>query len=179
MIEALRGEAPGVSLVVAHLGPGQAMDALRRGEIDIAIGRFGAPPQGLMSERLFADGYCAVARRDHPTLRGEITEQQYHEAGHVFAHSPSEIGLEPGDSDARTVMTAAVPGWLTALILVASTDTIATCSERLARRHADLLGLQVLRPPFEMWRFDIHAVRRAAVDPGVDWLMGLARKAVD
>jgi LysR family transcriptional activator of mexEF-oprN operon len=178
VIEAMRRQAPGASLVVGNDDQGQSLDKLRRGEADMALGRFGALPAGVAAAPLFSDRYCVVARKDHPRLQGRISEADYHETGHIFAYSPSETGVEPGENASPTRMTAAVPGWLTALSLVADTDAIATCSERLAKRHAERLGLQILEPPFEMWSFDIQALRREGADPGVDWLLGLVRAAV-
>jgi DNA-binding transcriptional LysR family regulator len=179
LINAMRAEAPGVSFAVDHSSQGLAADGLRRGVADLALGRFHALPPGLTAEPLFSDRYCVVARKGHPSLDGDISEAAYHDTGHVFAYSPSETGPDPNEGEASHIrMIAAVPGWLTALSLVAATDAIATCSERLARRHAERLGLQILKPPFEMWSFDIQAVRREGVDPGVDWFLGLVRAAV-
>lgn len=175
VIEAMRREAPGVSFIADNPSQRPAADALRRGEIDLAIGRFGALPPGVVAEPLFSDRYCVVARKDHPRFRGEIGGDDYVNAGHIFAHSQSETGDDP---PTEMAMIAAVPGWLTALGLVAVTDGIATCSERLARRHADRLGLQILKVPFEMWSFDIQSVRRADPDLGVDWFLKLVRAAV-
>lgn len=178
VIELMRREGPAISFIASHPPQSQALDALRRGEVDLAIGRFGATPEGVLAEPLFSDRYCVVARRDHPTLRGEIDHDTYFNNGHIFAHAPSETGFEVAAGAMETVVVAAVPGWLTALSLVAVTDAIATCSERLALRHADRLGLQILKPPFETWRFEIQALRRAGADPGVDWFLGLVRDAV-
>ncbi len=175
VIEAMRRDAPAVSFVAHNLSQAPAADALRRGEIDLAIGRFGALPPGVMAEPLFSDRYCVVARKDHPRFRGEISKRDYVNAGHIFAYSPSETGDDP---PTEMAMIAAVPGWLTALGLVAVTDGVATCSERLARRHAERLGLQILKPEAEMWSFDIQSVRRAEPDPGVDWFLELVRAAV-
>lgn len=179
LINALRRDAPGASLVMAQLSQAQAMDALRRGEIDLALGRFSALPQGVVSSLLFHDRYCTVARRDHPTIHGSLTVEEFHRTGHIFAHAATETGVEPDSADMVTAMIAAVPGWLTALSLVAATDAIATCSERLARRQADLLGLQILNPPFEMSTFEVDSVCREGVDPGVQWLLQVVRAAVD
>ncbi len=49
----------------------------------------------------------------------------------------------------------------------------------MAKRHADRLGLQILRPDFETWTFNIQTLRREGADPGVDWFLGLVRAAVD
>jgi DNA-binding transcriptional LysR family regulator len=75
-------------------------------------------------------------------------------------------------------MRAAVPHWLTVLMLVAATDALATCPRRLAERHAARLGLQVIDPPFEPNRIDVSAVRRAGrLDAGLDWFLDQVRAA--
>lgn len=178
LIMAIRREAPRVSFVVDHASQASALDALRRGEIDLALGRFGALPPGVIAEPLFSDRYCVVARQGHPTLQGTIDTDAYAANGHIFAHAPSEVGAHTGDSADIETMIAAVPGWMTALSLVAVTDALATCSERLAQRHAARLGLQILEPDFEIWSFHIQALRREGTDPGVDWFLGLVREAV-
>lgn len=178
LIGEMRRQAPGVSFVVRYDAQAQVLDALRRGELDLAIGRYSTLPPGVVSETLFTDRYCVVARRAHPTLSGVIDSAAYATTGHIFAHAPSEVGSSPGDASEVETLVAAVPGWLAALALVSVTDAIATCPESLARRHAERLGLQVLKADFEMWSFDIRAVRREDVDPGVDWFLGLVRDAV-
>ena len=178
LIVALRREAPGVSFVVRHHAQAAALDALRRGEIDLALGRFSTLSPGVVAEPLFSDNYCVVARKDHPNLDGTIDVGAYATTGHILAHAPSEVGPPSGYSSDLETLVAAVPGWMTALSLVAVTDALATCSERLARRHAERLGLQILKPDFEMWSFDIQAVRREGADPGAEWFLDLVRAAV-
>jgi DNA-binding transcriptional LysR family regulator len=178
LITAMRREAPRVSFVVNQASQAVVVDALRRGEIDLALGRFGPLPSGVIVEPLFSDRYCVVARKDHPTLDGTIDSATYATNGHVFAHAPSEVGAHTGDTSDIETMIAAVPGWMAALSLVAVTDALATCSERLARRHAERLGLQILKPDFETWTFKIQTLRREGADPGVDWFLGLVRAAV-
>ena len=97
--------------------------------------------------------------------------------GHVFAWSPSETGQPPGRAPEMT-MRAAVPHWLTALVMVASTDAIATVPRRLAERHAATLGLQLLDVTFTMDRFWVSVLRReGVVDPGADWFLEQVRTA--
>ncbi|UTP40212.1 LysR family transcriptional regulator [Phenylobacterium sp. LH3H17] len=175
MIEALRQEAPGVSFAIGHAAQAAALDGLRRGEADLAIGRFGALPAGVTAEPLFSDRYCVVARRDHPTLRGDIDLAAYNAGRHIFAYAQGEVGVQASETADTGNMVAAVPGWLTALDMVSVTDALATCPERLARRYAERLGLQILKADFELWSFDIQAVRREGADPGVDWFLGLVR----
>ena len=180
LIRRLRESAPGVAFGVAQLGEEDAFRALRRGEADFAIGRFGAPRPGYLVEPLFEDAFCVAARRGHPAIQGTISEPQWRETGHVFAWNPSETAetvVKPAPEPSMTHF-ASVPGWLTALMLVAATDAIATCPRRLAERHADMLGLQVIDLPFPPDTISVSVMRRVgAADPGVEWFLDQARAA--
>ncbi len=182
LLNRLKTAAPKVTFGLAFTAEEDAFRALRSGQIEFALGRFGAARPGYTNEILFKDRYCVAARRNHPLINGPLTEQQWREIGHIFAWSPSETGSdtsEAGDGGAVARL-AAVPQWMTALLMAASTDGLVTCPRRLAERHADLLGLQVLDPPFEPYEITVSVVRRAGVvDPGVDWFLDQVRAAVD
>lgn len=179
LIQRLRETAPRAAFVIAHVDEEEALRAMRRGEGEFAIGHFGAARPGYVVEPFFEDHWCAVVREGHPRVQGRLDLAGWREIGHVFAWSPSETGHLPADSPpADMVMLAAVPQWLTALMLVASTDGIATVPRRLAERHAAKLGLQVLDLPFPPERITLSVMRRAGVaDPGADWFLEQVRAA--
>jgi DNA-binding transcriptional LysR family regulator len=180
LIRLLNKEAPHVSFAVGHQPQEPVMDALRKGEIDLAVGRFGALRPGLSAEDLYSDEYCAVARRGHPKFKGRISLKDYCDAGIVFAHWESEVAGDtalPGENQVK--MAAAVPNWLSALLMVAASDSIAACPRRLAERQAKLLGLQVMKMPMKSQPFTVRAVRRTGdADAGVDWFLDKIRQSV-
>ena len=178
LINRLRDAAPGVSFAISHTAEEDAYRALRQGLIDFALGRFGAARPGYVTELLYEDVYCVVARRDHPTIHGAIDRRGWRDTGHIYAWSQSEtVPAEAGRSQ-EVAMLAAVPHWLTVLMLVASTDGVATCPRRFAQRHADRLGLQVLDPPFAPNVITVSAVRRAGLkDEGAAWFLDQVRQA--
>lgn len=165
--------APGASFSAEMLMEQRALEALARGEVDLAIGRFGAPPPGVAIEPLYDDEYCVVARKAHPTLKARISEAAYRRIGHVFSGTTATVSATEGVPDTREVATVAVvPTWLSALALVARTDAIATVPRRLAEAQAPLLGLKILKPPFAMWPIHIAlARRRDDGDPGIAWFL--------
>ncbi|HXQ17371.1 MAG TPA: LysR family transcriptional regulator [Caulobacteraceae bacterium] len=166
-----------------------ALDALRRGQIDVALGRFEALPPGFVGQAIYEDRYCIVARRGHPTIDGQISFEQWTSTGHVFAGSISPtdevlgptIGEDPIPPDVAGA--AFVPRWEMALEMVAASDAIATGPRRLAERLADRLGLQVLQPPTEnaVWSpavtapWTVSMVRREGIDAGLDWFCDQVR----
>lgn len=181
LINRMKQAAPGVRFGIGHFGEDEALRALRRGEIDFALGRFGAARPGYVVEALFEDHYCAVARRDHPQIQGAISEPQWRETGHIYAWSPSETASDTSETSGAPIRhLASVPQWLTALMLAAATDGIVTCPRRLADRHARRLGLQVLALPFAPNRIAVSVMRRSgARDSGVDWFLEEVRAAVE
>jgi len=178
LINRFRRVAPGVAFTVTHVAEDDAFKALRQGEIDCAIGRFGAARPGFTTAPLYSDPYCIVARQGHPRAGEGIDFRGWRDIGHVFAGSASETAADKTDG-VEVLRFATVPHWLTVLMLVASSDAIATVPRRLAERHAGKLGLQVLDPPFEPKVIAVSVMRRAGVeDAGVDWFLEQVRQAV-
>ena len=173
LIRTLRTAAPRSTLGVKDIGGAEALDAVRRGEHDLAFGRFQDLPPGLSGTLAYEDRYCVVARRDHPRLSGTINAAAYAEIGHIYSgHSGQRGAIEdsiPPPSDVALV--AVVPGYMTVLAMVAASDAIATVPRRLAESVAGLLGLQVIEPPFQPWNIPISLVRRSdSADAAIDWL---------
>jgi DNA-binding transcriptional LysR family regulator len=179
LIQRIRTAAPGVRFGIAHAAEADARLALRTGEADFAIGRFGAAQPGFTVEPLFEDHYCCVAREGHPAVRGRIDEAGWRGIGHVYAWSRSETAIDYEMKAPEAVAhVASVPQWLTVLLLVSATDGIATVPRRLAERHARRLGLQVVDLPFPPDRIEVSVMRRAGVsDPGADWFCEQVRAA--
>ncbi len=180
LVEALRIHAPGASFAIHTLVHNRALDAVRRGELDMALGRFGALPPGLAAEALFEDQYCVVARLGHPRIKGAIDLDAYASIGHVFSGAAGEGAIgEPVPGRQEVATFAVVPRWMTALVMVSGSDALATCPLRMAERYAPLLGLQILEAPFPQSPFTVHAIRREdAEDPAIDWFMERVREAV-
>jgi DNA-binding transcriptional LysR family regulator len=63
--------------------------------------------------------------------------------------------------------------------MAASTDGLVTCPRRLAERHAERLGLQVLDLPFPPDTISVSLMRRAGVaDEGAEWFLRQVREAI-
>jgi DNA-binding transcriptional LysR family regulator len=174
----LRAFAPRARFVWQFARGYVALEALRRGQADVALGRFEALPAGLVGEPLFEDRYCVVARRDHPTIRGEMDTETWAAAGHVFASSHMAfdevvgpaIGEDAMPSPDQVASVALVPRWEMALAVVAASDAIATGSRRIAEDQAARYALQVMEPPqsdYPSWT--VSLVRRAGADAALDW----------
>jgi len=192
LVESFRREAPGATFACRRLLIDLALAAVRRGDIDLALGQFTRIPAGLHAETLYADRWCVIAREGHPTLKGKITLETYAATPHVFVGHPSGSNLDETSYDPEGLAqaygelpppgqvnaAAYVSEWESAMLTVAASDAIADCPGRLAERHAKRLGLQLLEWPYGAERPPMQAVRRAgSADAGVEWLLHKVRAA--
>lgn len=181
LADLFESEAPSARFWCQYLPQQNVFTDLRRGELDLAVGRFEEQvPAHIELERLYREEYCIVLRRDHPTIRGRVGSRQVYRLSYIFAGSQSELTLMEIEADySEYNMLAVVPQWLTALCIVATTDAATICPRRLAERQARALNLQVLKSPIDIPEFDVSlARRRGDNDPGISWFAQAIRDAV-
>jgi DNA-binding transcriptional LysR family regulator len=77
LLRAFAAHAPHARFAFSQRLGQDAIEALARDELDLAIGRFALPVDTVAIERLFDDRYCLVARRRHPRIRGKHTRGLY------------------------------------------------------------------------------------------------------
>lgn len=180
LVTRMRQEAPRASFHMQSMTAEAAFGALRQGDIDVAIGRFGAARPGFTLATLYEDRYCVVARRGHPRFKRRITHDDYLSAGHVFSYAPGDGGEGEDEAQAKGIaVTAIVPRWQTVLGIVAASDAIATVPRRLAESHADALALRILDAPFVNTKLRLSVLRRAGnEDEGADWFLEQIRRPI-
>ncbi|WP_437619746.1 LysR family transcriptional regulator [Sorangium sp. So ce1151] len=171
-----------------HLLPldARAADALRNGEIDLAIGVLSrdALPPDLRRVTLFDDRFAGLARASHPTARGRVDLPTYTALPHVViprhgAHEgvADELIASRGVSR-REVM--AVPHVFLVPHVVTASDLVATVATRLSRAFSSLLPLRTFDLPFELPPLEIAMAwnSRTEDDPAQAWLRGIVTDAV-
>lgn len=179
LLKAFTKKAPHARFAFSQRLGQDALEALRRDEIDLALGRFGPRISDLSVEALFDDHYCLIARRRHPLLKAKLTRAVYARLDHVqisVAGDFRTLEIEPTEdvsAPRRTV--AAVPRFLIAFAVVAQTDAVTTVPHRLALRHAKNFDLGVHGLPFKREPIHVLAVHRPQADPGVAWLLGMIK----
>ncbi len=192
LVESFRKTAPRANFTTRHVILDRALAAVRRGDVDIAIGVFDSVPRDLKREHLFEDDYCVLARKGHPKVKGSVDIITYATVGHVFIGNPEGALSDeaPWDREAinATYGSMASPEavrtqgyllqWDTAMLMVADSDVLIDCPRSLAKKYAKRLGLQILDPPHNPFRFKVDLVRRGSDDPGVDWLVEQVKEAV-
>jgi DNA-binding transcriptional LysR family regulator len=152
----LTREAPGVELRVLTPGLVPASE-LAAGKLDFVImpAQSGDDSQGVRGRQLFHDRFVCVARRDHPLARRKtLSMSAFTEAAHALVSPWGQEGGYVDDALARLGLqrkvTIAVPQFLVAPHIVASSDLLLTMAERVAEVVAGPLGLVLLSPPPEL-----------------------------
>jgi len=195
LVNAFREEAPLATFSSRPAFLDAALRAVRRGEVDVALGVFRQIPPELAATTLYDDEYCVIARQGHPLVTGpRVDGQIYASVGHIYVGNPEGALSDqmPIDREAMDATYGELPGpdvirthayvslWETAMLIVAETDAMSDCPRRLARLYAARLGLQVLDPPYRPFRMTVQVVRRAATpDAGLDWLLAKLAAAVE
>lgn len=163
----LRDEAPGACLRVVPNTPDDAT-LLRDQGSDLAVGIYGELPAETRSRTLLTDRFVCVLRRGHPALAKRFTLEQFL----AFPHLQVAPRGKPGgylddvlrERGAKRTVARAVPYFLSALQLAAETDYVLTISERVARRFAPALSLEILEVPLRLRPYALSLIWHPRVD---------------
>ncbi len=160
-IAALRQEAPGIVVDVTPVDA-SSIDPLARGELDLAIApRLAAVGlDQFVARELFSDRAVCVMRRGHPWARRPLRLADYLALEHVMIGSvlPPVSSVDEALHRLRRTRTivARMPSVVSALMLVAASDVVATSWARIV----PYLGPQlVARPlPFAVAPLELHVM---------------------
>jgi DNA-binding transcriptional LysR family regulator len=173
-------EAPGVELRVIMPGQDPASE-LAAGKLDFVLmpSLPGDESQGIRARKLFNDRFVCIARHGHPLAKTKtLSLSSFAGAAHALI---SPWGMEGGyvdDALARLGLqrkvSIAVPHFLVAPHIVASSDLLLTVAGRVAEVVVGPLGLVVLAPPQELgltgFTLSILWHERTHDDPARRWL---------
>lgn len=129
---------------------------------DLAVGIYGELPQEMRVRQLVTDRFVCVMRRGHPLAKRRLSLTQYVSARHIQVAPRGKPGgyldeVLTAQGLSRTVARA-VPYFVTALQLAAESDYLLTISERIARRFAGPLALEVREVPLTLRPYALSLV---------------------
>lgn len=190
LIEAVRAEAPGVSLrfqrqVWAFVHP---LDALRAGQVDLGIGLTNQPPRAHAELRIAAAGterFLGMLRKGVPCPRGRLTLRALGARAQirVVYHGTARSGLLDDLLSTRGIerdVALTVTDMTCVPAIVADSDLLGVAPERFARRMARLHGLRLIELPRELGTVSLEVVwhERRDAEPALKWLRELAARVL-
>ncbi len=178
LLRAFEQQAPGARFALRVLRGAEALESLRRDEIDLALGQFLRPFDGLLATPMLADDYCLVARLGHPRVRSKVSRALFEELSHVVISVDGDFRSLTDqailDLNLSRRISATAPTFFIAFAVVGRSDAVSVAPRRLASAYGAQFGLAVFDLPKALPPIRLFAVRREGRDDGADWLAALA-----
>jgi len=179
----LEAAAPGANIASVSVPPAQLEEAMRSGDVDLAVGYFpGLGGAAIYQQRLFSHTFVCIVRKDHPRIGDQLTRKQFLEEGHAVvqqegkSHELFEQALVEQSLTRRVVLS--IPHFLAIPLIVAESDLIVTVPYAVARSFARMADLKMLRQPFQVRRADVmqHWHARFHRDLANQWIRGVVAR---
>lgn len=173
----LENAAPCANLRTVSTPPAQLEEAMRTGEVDLAVGYFpGLQGAAMYQQRLFSHTFVCIARKDHPRIGLHLTRKQFLDEGHAVvqqegkSHELFEQTLVEQGMARRVVLS--IPHFLAIPLIIAESDLIVTVPYAVARSFARMADLKMLRLPVQVRRADVrqHWHARFHNEPANQWI---------
>lgn len=174
--------APHARISVIDLRPDEVVDALDRGEIDLAIGYFLGMPNWARQQTIRRTRYVCAVRSGHPQIQGSLSMTQFLQAKHgMYATSGSPHNVVD-ETMARLNLsrdlTLRVPRFAALPFLIAQSDLVVTIPEDLGHTFSKLMDIKLFPPPFALEPFEIKQYwhERLHAEPAFQWLRHVVHK---
>jgi len=160
LIKRLGLAAPQVDLMLKHLEPGEIDQALARGEIDAAIRLFSTENRhDVVSKKIAVEEPVVLMQKTHPRLPGvDMDLQQYLSEPHLVIDSMElshEVELLLAEQQLQRRVQLHVPSFLSAPIILAESEMLATVPTYIARRFIQGERLKIVPLPLQMGYFPV------------------------
>lgn len=161
-LQMVRSDAPGMRVSILPLGRRLALDALEQDDIDLALGFAWNLPRSIKQTKLYEERYSVVLRMGNPLAEQQMTIEVYTSAEHLVVSPRGDhtgiVDEELEKLGAARQVTMAVPQFLPALAIVATTDLIATLPSRLVASQSERYKLVAFSPPVDIRPFMVTAM---------------------
>jgi DNA-binding transcriptional LysR family regulator len=183
LLDTAAREAPGTSLeIVPSSRRGNAW-LLETGDVDLALGAIVDEAPGIRRMDLLTEGFACAARKGHPNIDGALDLDSYVRTPHLLITLGDDTGPTWIDQALTKLgrkrhVAARVRYFMAAPLIVARSDLLLTGPSMLIRYFAELVPLQVLRPPIDLPTYPEEAYwhQRFDEDPAHTWLRNLVKK---
>ena len=179
LVARLRVVAPGITLRLIPYNNDLAETGVVSGTTALVLGRVINPPDSLVVQHLFDEGFACVVRAGHPDISSNITRDEFERLRHVNVVPPGRMRAGLFQALARQQLkrevAISVTNFFAVAEMVAVTDYCATLPGLVCRRLAHDPRLKVLPPPVDLGTFPVEMAWhvRYRHDPAHRWLRSL------
>ncbi|WP_109514734.1 LysR family transcriptional regulator [Pseudomonas ovata] len=179
LMDALSREAPNVRVDVLQMPIEQLAMALRKGDVDIAVGYLVEPDEECIYEKLLDDEFICLLRQDHPFQQAELSVQDMLALRYVDVSSNiTGHGLTAdaafGKAGIARDIALKVPNFTIAPNIVANTDLALILPRAIAMQLNRDQRYRLLSLPLELPSISVglYCHSRFLPDAGITWLRG-------
>jgi DNA-binding transcriptional LysR family regulator len=164
--------------------------ALAEGTIDLVVAAVLGEIRELRTESLYEERFVCIVRKGHPLARRKRLDLETFAAAPQLAvtitdeRSPSWVDAELARHGLSRRIALRTRYFMSAPLIVAKSDLVATCPYQLARYFAARLPIVILEPPAGLPKYSEFMAwhERFDADPALTWLRGVfaeaARRAI-
>jgi len=178
LLNRLKEIAPSIRIDVIPISA-KTPKLLESGEADLAIGFMPQVEAGYHRQKLFAQRFVCMLRKDHPRIGDKLTLKQFAQERHIEIATSATghwiIDKVFEEKKVKRKIALRIPDFLGIALIVANTDLIATVPERLGEVLAQSARIKILKPPisFPSYVVEQHWHERYHRDPRNNWLRGI------
>ena len=177
LLDSLRAQAPGVSLVVRPADIADSPRQLAHGEVDAFIATPVLTSPQMRRVPLFSEGYVVMVAGGHPRIRGDsVTVDQLRAERHALVDGPSgHVGSKLALQTLELLDHVAVEVYKFSALpyLVQRSDLVAIVPENLGRAYTASHPVRLLRLPIALEPVDValYALPERSRTPAQRWLV--------
>ncbi|MCG9730432.1 LysR family transcriptional regulator [Shewanella sp. Isolate13] len=153
-------------------------------KVDLALDIWLPESSSFKSEKVMKDKLVCVARKNHPRIKGAITQEQYFNEKHII-FKMRRGNLSVADLLTKQVLPARKmhseqSSILSMMALASKSDALAIASKSYSDEYAQMFGLQVFELPFAVEPIEYHMVwsHKLQQNPANLWLRKLLNQAI-
>ncbi|WP_299689134.1 LysR family transcriptional regulator [uncultured Vibrio sp.] len=152
------------------------LHSLSMQQADLAIDVHYPQVNGYMKQPVVEDELVLIAKKDHPRIKGSVTEAQFYHEKHITFRM-RRTRLHTADYFTKSTLksravSAECDSLMTMCALVSSSDCVGSTSRDFANQFADRFQLQVIDLPFEILPIQQYIIwhKRTESTPAHQWL---------
>ncbi len=184
LLKSIKDQAPNIRIRTFHLTMENRKTALEDGKLDMVIGVRQDFGSSIFQQYLFRDREVCIVRKDHPTVKEELSLEDYLDSEFVglsFSDvKQARIDRKLKEMGHKRKVRLTVENEVTIPQLVSQSDFLANIAELVAKEYVSWLPIRMVQLPIEIEDFEFYQYwhARHQKDPGHSWLRKVIKQTI-